>query len=55
VEVETGKWKSWWKIQHLLANRRGSQMVLDFLSSTNVGRVVLPLEETDAESEASER
>ena len=40
---------------NLLADKRCSWAVLDFLSSTDVGRPVLPLEEGDAGSEVSER
>jgi len=47
VKRETGKWKSRWKIQDLLADRRCSQVVLDFLTSTDVGRIV-PTVEVDA-------
>ena len=36
--------KSRWKIWDLLADRRCSQAVLDFLSTTDVGRLV-PAEE----------
>jgi len=62
----TGRWKSRWKIQYLLADGRCSQAVLDLLSSTNMGRLVLDLlsstnmgrlvlveDEGDAGSEAS--
>ena len=48
---ETGKWKSRWKIRDLLVDGRCSQAVLEFLSTTDVGKRV-PAEE-DAESEAS--
>ena len=48
------RWKSRWKIRDLLADGRYGQAVLDFLSSTDVGRLVPPEEETDAGSEASE-
>jgi len=41
VQKETGRWKSWWKIQDLLADERCSQAVLDFLNATDVGRRVL--------------
>ena len=54
VQKETGRWKSRWKIRDLLADGRCGQAVLDFLSSTDVGRLVPPLGETDAESEVSE-
>ena len=49
---ESGRRKSRCKIQDLLADRRCSQTVLDFLSSTDVGSLVSA--EEDAESEASE-
>jgi hypothetical protein len=54
VKKETGRWKSRWKIRDLLADGRCVRAVLDFLSSTDVGRLVPPLEEMDAGSEASE-
>jgi len=54
VRKETGKWKSRWKIRELLADGRCGQAVLDFLTSTDVGRLVPPLEEKDAESQVSE-
>jgi len=53
-QKETGKWKSRWKIRDLLADRRCGQAVLDFLTSTDVGRLVPPLEEGDAGSQTSE-
>jgi len=53
VRKETGRWKDRWKIRDLLADERCSQAVLDFLSSTDVGRRV-PAEEEDAVSEVSE-
>ena len=52
VRKESGKWKSRWGIRDLLADRLWSQAVLDFLSATDVGRLV-PTEE-DAGSEVSE-
>jgi len=52
VRKETGRWKSRWRIRDLLADGRCGQAVLDFLSTTDVGRRV-PAEE-DAVSEASE-
>jgi len=52
VRKETGRWKSRWKIRGLLADGRCSQAALDFLSTTDVGRLV-PAEKV-AESEASE-
>jgi len=54
VQKETGRWKSRWTIRDLLAGGRWRQAVLDFLSSTDVGRLVPPLEESDAASEVSE-
>jgi len=54
VQKKTGKWKSRWKIRDLHADRRCGQAVLDFLSSTDVGRLVPPLNEGDARSQASE-
>ena len=49
VRKETGKWKRRWKIQDLLPDRRCSQAVLDFLTSTDVGRIV-PAVEVDADN-----
>jgi len=49
---ESGKWKSRWKIRDLLADGKCGQAVLDFLCSTDVGRLV-PTEE-DAGSDVSE-
>ena len=54
VQKETGRWISRWKIRDLLADGRYGQAVLDFLSSTDVGRAVPPLEESDAGSEVSQ-
>jgi len=54
VLKETKRWKSRWTVRDLLADGRCAQAVLDFLSSTDVGRLVPPLEEGDAGSEASE-
>ena len=52
---ETKRWKSRWTVRDLLADGRCGQAVLDFLSSTDVGRLVPPLEEEgDAGSEVSE-
>jgi hypothetical protein len=50
---ETGRWKDRWKIRDLLADGRCSRAVLDFLTSTDVGRRV-PAEEEDAVSAVSE-
>ena len=55
VWKETGRGKRRWKAHQLLADTRCSRAVLDFLSATDVGRMVPPLtEEDDAASEASE-
>ena len=51
VWKETGRWKSRWKIRDLLADGRCSRAVLDFLSTTDVGRRAPA--EGDAESEVS--
>jgi hypothetical protein len=40
VRKETGRWKSRWKVQDLLADERCSRAVLDFLATTDVGRLV---------------
>jgi hypothetical protein len=48
VRKETGRWKSRWKIRDLLADKRCSRAVLDFLSTTDVGRRVPPLAEEEA-------
>jgi len=40
VKKETGKWKNRWKVRDLLADGRCSRAVLDFLSTTDVGRRV---------------
>jgi hypothetical protein len=56
VRKETEKWKSRWKARDLLAGGRCSGAVLDFLATTDVGRLApapAPAEE-DAQSEASE-
>jgi len=53
VKRETGKWKDRWKIRDLLADERCSWVVLDFLSTTDVGRRV-PTEEEDSVSAVSE-
>ena len=52
VRKETGRWRYRWKIQDLLADERYGRAVLDFLSTTDVGRRV-PAEE-DAVGEVSE-
>ena len=53
MKNETGRWKDRWKVRDLLADGRCSQAVLDFLSTTDVGRRV-PVEEDDAVSPVSE-
>jgi len=53
VRKETGRWKERWKIQDLLADERCGRAVLDFLSTTDVGRRV-PGEKEDAVSAVSE-
>jgi len=52
VWKETRRGKSWWTIRDLLADARCSRAVLDFLATTDVGRLV-PGDEA-AGSEASE-
>jgi len=54
VWKETGKGRKWWKVHELFAERRCSQVLLDFLSSTDIGKIVPAEEGDDAESEASE-
>jgi len=54
VSGSTKRWKSRWTVRDLLGDGRCVQAVLVFLSSTDVGRLVPPLEEGDAGSEASE-
>jgi len=57
VEVlkETKRRKSRWTVRDLMADERCGQAVLDFLYSTDVGRLVPPLKkEDDAGSEVSE-
>jgi len=48
VQKETGRWKSRWKIRDLLADKRCRKAVLDFLTATDVGRLVPPVEEDGA-------
>jgi len=52
--METGRWKSQWKIRDLLADKTCGKAVLDFLTVTDVGRLVPPVEEDGAGSQASE-
>jgi ribonuclease HI len=54
VRKETGRWKSRWRVRDLLADERCSRAVLDFLSTTDVGRLAPAPAEEDAQSEASE-
>jgi hypothetical protein len=54
VRKETGRGKSRWKVRDLLADERCSRAILDFLSTTDVGRRVPAPVEEDAQSEASE-
>jgi hypothetical protein len=51
---ETGRRQSWWNIRDLLADERYGQAVLDFLTSTDVGRLVPAVEAGDAGSDVSE-
>ena len=53
MKKETGRWKDRWKVQDLLADGRCSRTVLDFLSTTDVGRRVPGEEEDDAVSAVS--
>jgi len=53
VRKEIGRWKNWWRIRDLFTDRRCSRTVLDFLTSTDLGKIVLAVEE-DAGNEASE-
>jgi len=54
VYKETGRGREWWKAHELFAEEGCSQAVLDFLSSTDVGKIVPAVEVDDVESEASE-
>ena len=54
VKKETGRWKDRWKVRDLLADGGCSRAVLDFLSTTDVGRRVPGVEEDDAVSAVSE-
>ena len=51
---ETGKGRKWWKVHELFAEWTCSQVLLDFLSSMDIGKIVPAEEGDDAESEASE-
>jgi len=54
VWKETGKGRERWKVHELFAERTCSQALLDFLCSTDIGKIVPAEEGGDAESEASE-
>ena len=54
MKKETGKWKDRWRVRDLLADRRCSRAVLDFLSTTDVGRRVSGVEVDDAVRAVSE-
>jgi len=54
VWKETGRGRSRFPIRDLLANDRCSRAVLDFLSTTDVGRLAPAPVEEDTQSEASE-
>jgi ribonuclease HI len=54
VRKEKGKWKSRWKVRDPLADEGCSRAVLDFLATTDVGRLVPAPVEEDAQSEALE-
>jgi hypothetical protein len=54
VKKETGRWKSHWKVRGLLATGRCSRIVLDFVTTTDVRRLVPPPAEEDVRREASE-
>ena len=55
VQKETGRWRGRWKIWDLLGDKRCGKAVLDFLTATDVGRLVPPVdEEDDAGIEVSE-
>ena len=54
VYKETGRGRWRWKAHELFAESECSQAVLDFLSSTDIGKTVPAVEGGDAGSEASE-
>jgi hypothetical protein len=54
VRRETGRGKDRFKIRDLFADERCSQAILDFLATTDVGRLAPKPAEEDAQSEASE-
>jgi len=45
IPKDTKRWESRWTVRDLLADERCGQAALDFLSTTDVGRLVPPLEE----------
>ena len=52
---ETGRGKRRWRAHELFAEQRCSQALLDFLTATDVGRIVLPVGgEADVGSEVLE-
>ena len=53
MKEETGRWKDKWKVRGLLAEGRCSRAVLDFFSTTDVGRRLPGVEEDDAMSTVS--
>jgi len=55
VYKETGRGKRRWRAHGLFADQRCSQVLLDSLTTTDVRRIVPPVEEeADARSEVSE-
>ena len=54
-EGETRRGKGRWKVRDLLADERRVRPMLDFLCTTDVGRLAPPLEEEDAVSAVSEQ
>jgi hypothetical protein len=54
VYKETGRGRERWKAHELFAESKCSQSVLDFLSSTDIGKIVPAVEEDGAGSEVSE-
>jgi hypothetical protein len=53
VRKVTRRWKSRWKVRDLLADERCSRAVLDFLATTDIGRLTPDPAEESAQSEAS--
>jgi len=54
VYKETGRGRWWWKAHKPFTESECSQTVLNFLTSTDVGKTVLAVEVDDVGSEASE-